>query len=104
MTPILCPGLGLERRRALFEAGTDARSPRLSEGISVLLKGGSENEAYPVGPAYLFVSTEDESRARVVIDAVNSGAYAITDADVDGAGGDEVAADAAAEGDAGGEA
>ncbi len=75
-----------------------------SEGISVLLKGGGENEAYPVGPAYLFVSTEDEPRARVVIDAVNSGAYAITDDDVGEAGGGEVAADAGAERDASGEA
>ena len=39
-----------------------------------------------------------------MVDAVNSGAYAITDADVDGTSGEEVAADAAAERDGGGEA
>jgi hypothetical protein len=53
-----------------------------TEGIQVLLKGGGESEAYPAGPVYLFVSTDDETRARAVIDAVNSGAYALTDDDV----------------------
>ena len=77
-----------------------------SEGISVLLKGSGESEAYPVGPVYLFVANEDEAKARVVIDAVNSGAYAITDEDVDQARvGGEVADDAGAdEGGASGEA
>jgi hypothetical protein len=54
-----------------------------SEGISVLRKGGGEGP-YRAGPDYLFVSREDEVRARSVIDAVGSGAYALDeDAEVD---------------------
>jgi len=53
------------------------------EGIDVLLKnsmGGSS--VYPVGPSYLFVPVEQELAARQVIEAIESGAYAL-DADED---------------------
>jgi Putative prokaryotic signal transducing protein len=57
-------------------------------GIDVLLKssmGGSS--AYPVGPSYLFVKEEQEQDARAVIEAIESGAYAIDDEDVEEAEG-----------------
>jgi len=47
-----------------------------SEGIQVLLKGEIEGP-YPSGPVYLWVATTDEARARAVIDAVESGAFAV---------------------------
>jgi hypothetical protein len=52
------------------------------EGIDVLVKnsmGGSS--AYPVGPSYLFVPTEQEEAARQVIEAIESGAYALSEDD-----------------------
>jgi hypothetical protein len=54
-----------------------------NEGIDVLVKnsmGGAS--AYPVGPSYLFVPSEQEVSARMVIEAIASGAYAL-DEDVD---------------------
>jgi Putative prokaryotic signal transducing protein len=54
-----------------------------NEGIDVLVKnsmGGAS--AYPVGPSYLFVPSEQEVAARMVIEAIASGAYAL-DEDVD---------------------
>ena len=48
------------------------------EGIDVLVKnsmGGSS--AYPVGPSYLFVPEDQASAARLVIAAIESGAYAL---------------------------
>ena len=55
-----------------------------SEGVAVVLKGEGEGP-YRVGPVYLFVSSDDEVRARTVLDAVASGAYALDeDADVSG--------------------
>lgn len=50
-----------------------------AEGIQVLLKGEVEGP-YPTGPVYLWVSAGDEARARAVIDAVESGAFAVGDA------------------------
>jgi hypothetical protein len=50
-----------------------------SEGVPVLLKGEGTGP-YHVGAVYLFVPAEDETRARAVIDAIASGAYA-ADAD-----------------------
>jgi hypothetical protein len=47
-----------------------------SEGIRVLLKGEIEGP-YPSGPVYLWVAAADETRARAVIDAVESGAFAV---------------------------
>ena len=60
------------------------RSRLEDEGIDVLVKssmGGSS--AYPVGPSYLFVKAEQEQEARAVIEAIESGAYAISDEDVE---------------------
>ena len=57
-------------------------------GIDVLVKssmGGSS--AYPVGPSYLFVKADQEQDARAVIEAIESGAYAINDEDVEEAEG-----------------
>ena len=61
------------------------------EGIEALLKGEGEGP-YRAGPVYLFVPAEDETRARAVLDAVASGAYAVTDDDVEGAVTDDAAA------------
>ena len=46
-----------------------------AEGIAVLVKGDGGGP-YRVGPSYLFVSADDEIRARAVLDAVASGAFA----------------------------
>lgn len=62
-----------------------------AEEIVAVLKGEGEGP-YRAGPVYLFVSTEDEARARVVLDAVASGAYALTD-DADVSDQDEVPAE-----------
>ena len=52
-----------------------------AEGITVLLKGEAEGP-YRAGPVYLLVTSEDEARAREVIQAIESGAYATSDEDV----------------------
>ena len=52
-----------------------------AEGITVLLKGEAEGP-YRAGPVYLWVTAEDEARAREVIQAIESGAYATSDDDV----------------------
>ncbi len=52
-----------------------------AEGITVLLKGEAEGP-YRAGPVYLWVTSEDEARAREVIQAIESGAYATSDEDV----------------------
>jgi len=52
-----------------------------AEGISVLLKGEGEG-VYRAGPSYLFVSADQEPAARAIIDALESGAFAITDEDL----------------------
>jgi hypothetical protein len=46
----------------------------------VILKGEGEGP-YHAGPVYLWVAREDEDRARDVIDAIATGAYAMTDAE-----------------------
>ncbi len=54
-----------------------------AEGIPVLLKGDGEGP-YRAGPMYLWVDEADEARARAVLDAVESGAFALPeDEDVD---------------------
>jgi hypothetical protein len=55
-----------------------------AEGIQVLLKGEGEGP-YRMGPVYLWVDEADEPRARAVVDAVGSGAFAVDDADVEAA-------------------
>ena len=62
-----------------------------AEGITVLMKGESEGP-YRAGPVYLWVTQGDEARAREVIRAIESGAYATSDDDVLGAGGSETQA------------
>jgi hypothetical protein len=57
-------------------AGELMRGRLESEGIQVLLKGEIEGP-YPSGPVYLWVAAGDEARARAVIDAVESGAFAV---------------------------
>ena len=56
-----------------------------AEGITVLMKGESEGP-YRAGPVYLWVTHGDEARAREVIEAIESGAYATSDEDVLGTG------------------
>jgi hypothetical protein len=51
-----------------------------AEGIDVILKGEGEGP-YHAGPVYLWVAREDEELARDVIDAIATGAYAMTDAE-----------------------
>jgi hypothetical protein len=51
-----------------------------AEGITVMMKGEAEGP-YRAGPVYLWVARDDEERARAIIDAIASGAYA-TDDDV----------------------
>ena len=60
------------------------RSRLEDEGIDVLVKSsmGGTN-AYPVGPSYLFVPADQEADARRVIAAIESGAYALSDDDVE---------------------
>ena len=62
-------------------AGELMRGRLEAEGISVMMKGEAEGP-YRTGPVYLWVSTDDETRARAVVDAVNSGAFAVSDDDV----------------------
>ena len=52
-----------------------------AEGIAVMMKGEGEGP-YRTGPVYLWVNQEDADRARAVVDAVDSGAFAVTDDDV----------------------
>jgi hypothetical protein len=51
------------------------------EDIPVLVKGDGEGP-YRTGAVYLFVPADDEARARALIEAVRSGAFAISDDDV----------------------
>ncbi len=50
-----------------------------AEGIAVLIKGEAEGP-YRAGPVYLWVTPEDEARAKEIIEAIEAGAYA-TDED-----------------------
>ena len=52
-----------------------------AEGIKVMVKGEGEGP-YRAGPVYLWVTPEDEARARTIIEAIAAGAYA-TDDDLD---------------------
>jgi hypothetical protein len=47
-----------------------------SEGVPVMIKGEGEGP-YRMGPVYLWVPESFETRARAVIDAVQSGAFAL---------------------------
>jgi Putative prokaryotic signal transducing protein len=52
-----------------------------AEDIPVLMKGEAGGP-YRMGPCYLWVSAEDATRAKVIVEAVESGAFATTDDDV----------------------
>lgn len=52
-----------------------------AEGIPILLKGGGEGP-YRAGPNYVFVPRAHEAKARAIVDAMESGAFALTDEDV----------------------
>jgi hypothetical protein len=55
-----------------------------AEGIQVMLKGEGEGP-YRTGAVYLWVPQEFETQARTVIDAVESGAFALDEtADISG--------------------
>ena len=45
------------------------------EGIPAMLKGAGS--AYPMGPVYVFVPEELEAQARMIIDAIERGEYAV---------------------------
>jgi len=49
-----------------------------AEGIRVMMKGEAEGP-YRAGPVYLWVAREDEARAKAIIEAIASGAYAADD-------------------------
>jgi len=53
-----------------------------AEGIAVMLKGEGEGP-YRAGPVYLWVAGEDEARARQIIDAIATGAYEVSDEELD---------------------
>ena len=75
-------------------AGELMRGRLEAEGISVMMKGEGEGP-YRAGPVYLWVSIDDETRARAVVDAVDSGAFAVSDDDVLEAEGAQPEAEAA---------
>lgn len=52
-----------------------------AEGIDVMMKGEAEGP-YRTGPVYLWVAPENEERAREIIGAIESGAYATSDEDM----------------------
>lgn len=53
-----------------------------AEGIAVMLKGEGEGP-YQAGPVYLWVSEEDEPRAREIIDAIAAGAYEMSNEELE---------------------
>lgn len=52
-----------------------------AEDIPVLVKGEAGGP-YRMGPCYLWVRSEDSTRAKVIVEAVESGAFATKDDDV----------------------
>jgi len=56
-----------------------------AEGIQVMLKGEGEGP-YHAGPVYLWVARDDEARAREIIQAIASGAYAVSDEELEASG------------------
>jgi hypothetical protein len=49
-----------------------------AEGIPVLRKGGGDGP-YRAGPDYLFVPREHAAEARAIVDAMESGSFALED-------------------------
>jgi hypothetical protein len=62
-------------------AGQLMRGRLEAEDIPVLMKGETGGP-YRMGPCYLWVRTEDATRARVIVEAVEAGTFAVTDDDV----------------------
>jgi hypothetical protein len=52
-----------------------------AEGIAVMMKGEAEGP-YRTGPVYLWVASENEERAREIIEAIEAGEYSTSDEDV----------------------
>ena len=50
------------------------------EGIPVLAKGEGDGP-YRMGPVLLYVSPEDEPKARLILEAIARGDYAVADED-----------------------
>jgi hypothetical protein len=50
------------------------------EGIPVLAKGEGDGP-YRMGPVHLYVTPEDEPQARLVLEAIARGDYAVADED-----------------------
>jgi hypothetical protein len=59
-------------------AGEMMRGRLEAEGITAMLKGEGEGP-YRAGPVYVWVAAQDEAAARAIVDAVESGAYALDD-------------------------
>jgi len=59
-----------------------------AEDIPVLMKGESGGP-YRMGPVYLWVRAEDATRAKVIVEAVESGDFAVPDEDVSRVPGDD---------------
>ena len=59
-------------------AGEMMRGRLEAEGITAMLKGDGEGP-YRAGPVYVWVQAEDEGAARTIVEAVNSGAYALAE-------------------------
>jgi Putative prokaryotic signal transducing protein len=76
-------------------AGEMMRARLEAEGITAMMKGDGEGP-YRAGPVYVWVPAEDEVAARMVVDAVRSGAFALED-DFDVSGSDAVGDEAATE-------
>jgi hypothetical protein len=51
-----------------------------AEDIPVLMKGESGGP-YRMGPVYLWVRADDATRAKVIVEAVESGEFAVTEDD-----------------------
>jgi hypothetical protein len=68
-------------------AGQLMRGRLEAEDIPVLMKGEAGGP-YRMGPCYLWVREEDATRAKVIVEAVESGDFATRDDDVVSSDGD----------------
>src|SRR5438094_10588089 len=81
-TPPSCDHGGMDDLVRVYASGdtfaAELMRGRLeSEDIPVLVKGEGEGP-YRMGPCYLWVSAEDATRARVIVDAGVSGVFVLT--------------------------
>ncbi len=82
----MCDDVGMSDLVRVYASGDTfaaelMRARLQAEDIAVLAKGEGEGP-YRVGPVYLFVPEPDAIRAKALVDAVESGAFAINDDDV----------------------